>query len=127
MRTLSFVAACFIASNAWADFADLQAQLDALLVKPPVVKVVKVDTGPVYNTVRTRANWSHPGRGKAAVINHLMSGQHRGKFTRQRLAAMTLLELEKLHSNDHEGRPYVVKTTTSKAVKSTRAEPYCPT
>jgi hypothetical protein len=64
--------------------------------------------------------WTHPGNGKAGLINHLMTGQHAGKFSRSYLESLDLAELESLHSDDHEGR---VKTTTTSSVAIIRREP----
>lgn len=48
--------------------------------------------------------WSHPGVGKADLIQHLQSGDHhRGKFDADYLWSLSIAELESLHSDDHEG------------------------
>lgn len=81
----------------------------------------QVEDTRAYNTVRNRLNWTYPGmHSMTAIINHLLSApDHRGKFTRDRLEQLSLEQLEKLHSNDHEGRPYLAAAPT--------ADPACPT
>lgn len=56
----------------------------------------------------TRQNWwTHPGSGKAGLINHLASdGIHRGKFDRAWLETLSVAQLESLHSDHHEGRTH---------------------
>lgn len=50
-------------------------------------------------------NWSYPGVGRSALIQHLTTApQHRGKFTLDTLAKLETNELQALHSDDHEGR-----------------------
>lgn len=48
--------------------------------------------------------WTHPGvRGRAQLIDHMLSGAHRGKFRRDQLERLNESELESLHCDDHEG------------------------
>lgn len=50
-------------------------------------------------------NWSYPGVGRSALIQHLTTApQHRGKFQIDTLARLETNELQALHSDDHEGR-----------------------
>ncbi len=75
-----------------------------VLQRPPPIRE--------YNTARQRRNWSFPGpRSRVNLINHLMGRtgdpQHGGKFSEAVLRTLSFTELENLHSNDHEGRPYV--------------------
>lgn len=64
--------------------------------------------------------WSHPGGGRAGLINHLMNGQHAGKFSRSYLDSLDMAELESLHSDDHERR---LKTTATSSVAVSKREP----
>lgn len=54
--------------------------------------------------VRPQKNyWSHPGViGREQLIKHLQQGFHAGKFDPEWLEAMTIDELESLHSDDHD-------------------------
>lgn len=68
----------------------------------------------VYNVWRTRANWSFPGpRTRQNLIDHLMGrvGErgHVGKFEEAKLWTLRYSQLDNLHSNDHEGRPYTIR------------------
>ncbi len=44
--------------------------------------------------------WTHPGE----IHAHLMSGEHRGKWTAEWVRSLTNAEAESVHSDDHEGR-----------------------
>ena len=70
--------------------------------------------------------WSFPGSGKTALINHLMSGRHAGKFSKKWLETLSLSSLSSLHSDDHEGRVKYQYITGSGAVP-VKASAYCPT
>lgn len=51
----------------------------------------------------TRSNvWTHPGSGREALLQHLQSGEHAGKWDARWLATLTTQQLEALHSDDHE-------------------------
>lgn len=79
---------------------EAQKKLDAARAKP---KADLSELKPSYPVRDSRTWWSHPGqRTKENIINHLMSGEHGGKFRRDMLEKMTLQELESLHSDDHE-------------------------
>ena len=110
MRIIAIVLAMCLAPNAWADFAKMQAQLDALQAKAvPVSKPAE----PKYNIYRSGSNWTYPVQGnrRESLIRHLMgelgAKKHAEKFDRRELEKLSLKQLEALHSNDHEGRPYV--------------------
>lgn len=94
----------------------------------------------VYNTQRQGGNWTYPGmHSRAAIINHLLSGEHAGKFSRAKLETLSLGALERLHSNDHEGKPFrysnavqgvrtqISRPTTRVYFPTQRATAYCPT
>jgi hypothetical protein len=70
-----------------------------------------VKTAPVRAGYPIRGNWwTHPGE----VHAHLMSGEHRGKWTAEWVRSLTNSEAESLHSDDHEKRvrcEYVPSTT----------------
>ena len=72
-----------------------------LLKKEPKEPQIKL-TVPSYPT--RGGWWTHPGSGRAALINHLSSGEHRGKFDRRWLETLSLSQLESLHTDDHEHR-----------------------
>lgn len=63
----------------------------------------------VYNTHRTTLNWSYCNdKKKSWLIKHLMNAAcHSGKFEKKKLRQLSLQQLENLHSNDHEGKPFV--------------------
>lgn len=51
----------------------------------------------------TRSNvWTHPGSGREALLTHLQSGEHAGKWDARWLATLSTDQLEALHSDDHE-------------------------
>lgn len=116
MRFIIVAMTLFVASNAWADFSFLQAQIDALSAKkkPAVVRpkpkpkpVAKKKAKRYLNIFWDGPQWSYPGpRTKQNVINHLMQGQHAGLFKRWQLETLKFTQLESLHSNSHEERPF---------------------
>lgn len=60
--------------------------------------------------------WTHPGSGKAGLINHLTSdGIHHGKFSRAWLETLSVAQLESLHSDHHEGRVHWANVGSSSA------------
>ena len=63
----------------------------------------------VYNTQRKALNWSYCNdKKKRWLIKHLLNANcHRGKFKKNKLQELSLQQLENLHSNDHEGKPFV--------------------
>lgn len=46
-------------------------------------------------------HWTHPGRSKAALINHLMAGKHAAHFSRDELECYSYAQLERIHNADH--------------------------
>lgn len=50
------------------------------------------------------SHWTFPGSGRAQLIHHLQTGEHRGKFSRAWLDSLTYQELLSLHDDDHEHR-----------------------
>ncbi len=70
---------------------------------PPALTVVNRCPAPVAAKTGypVRGNWwTHPGE----IHAHLMSGEHRGKWTAEWVRSLTNAEAESLHSDDHEGR-----------------------
>lgn len=45
--------------------------------------------------------WTYPGRTRTDLINHLMSGDHAGQFSREQLNSMSYDELMREHSGHH--------------------------
>ncbi len=79
----------------------------------PVVKVEPVAS--VKTGYPIRGNWwTHPGE----IHAHLMSGEHRGKWSSEWVRSLTNAEAESVHSDDHEGRvkwDYVSGRASTKA------------
>lgn len=68
-------------------------------------RLLPAKSTPMPATVQypTRANvWTHPGSGREALLQHLQSGEHAGKWDARWLATLTTQQLEALHSDDHE-------------------------
>lgn len=66
-------------------------------------------THPVRWNVNGHWNYS-----REYIIEHLMQGEHRGKFSREWLEALSMKELQSAHDDDHENRvkwEYVGKPT----------------
>ena len=116
-----------VAASEFPGFVD-DVELFSFAVKKPEPKLKRY-----YNEFRTGPNWTYSGvQSKAALIRHLMQGPHRGKFDRKVLERISYDRLLKLHSNDHEGKPFFysydgfpMKTKKATPVKST--SPDCPT
>ena len=64
----------------------------------------QAEKSPVRYTSRSQTHWTFPGNDRADLIQHLQTGQHAGKFTKQQLHAMTFEELLALHADDHTGQ-----------------------
>lgn len=67
--------------------------------------------------------WTHPGR----IHDHLLTGEHAGKWSADWIRGLTVLEAESLHSDNHEGRvqwEYVPKRVVKQSL--TTAPAYCP-
>lgn len=63
--------------------------------------------------------WTHPGAtNRVELIEHLMQGVHRGKFSREWLNTLTMPQLESLHSDDHEGKVRYAQPVLRPASKS---------
>jgi hypothetical protein len=61
----------------------------------------------VYNVSSPWRTWTYPGmHSRANLINHLLSGEHAGKFTRVKLETLSYGQLYNLHCNDHDQAPY---------------------
>jgi hypothetical protein len=52
----------------------------------------------------SQTQWTFPGSTRSDLIEHLQSGEHRGKFTASQLDRMTFQQLQQLHSDDHVGQ-----------------------
>lgn len=93
---------------------EAQKKLDASRAKP---KTDLSELSPHYPVRDSRTWWTHPGqRTKANIINHLLSGEHAGKFRREVLEKMTLAELESLHSDDHERKAKPIASAGKKMI-----------
>lgn len=121
----SWVAIAVLLFGLAANGQDLESRIRAHLVAEPARPAERVaptkDKGWVlrYNVWRTSPNWTYPGswtgQRRQYILGHLMTATaHRGKFTRAKLETLTIAQLERLHSNDHEAKPYAW-TRTGKA------------
>ena len=105
----------------------IKAQEQPALVRRAEVLIPK--TRRVYNTFGSGPTWDigrHP-KTRNNLIRHL-SGEigargHAGKFQRAALEKMTYDQLDRLHTNDHEGKPRIVETW----FQSRPARKVCPT
>ena len=97
---------------------EAQKKLDESRAKP---KADLSELKPSYPVRDSRTWWSHPGeRTKPNIINHLMTGEHSGKYARATLEQMTLAELESLHSDDHEHRRKAIANIPKDAPENMR-------
>lgn len=112
--------------------------LDAYTVTPTKVKPKKLKR--YLNVFRDKKDWSHPVNSawgpKESLIRHLMGEYghrvHGGKFKRETLEKLSYAKLKKLHSNDHDKKPFFysydgfpMKTEKVTPVKSPSSA--CPT
>lgn len=115
-----------------ADFVEQRARLKKSGSTPAPRRPDRVaPAGTAHYPVRGNL-WTHPGSAK----QHLLSGEHAGKFAKWWVDQLSTAEAESLHSDDHEGRvkwQYVnrrVAAETGRAaqpVAPTRTQSYCPT
>lgn len=85
----------------YTDMATLGRRYDKTQIKP-VAAAPK--TTRAYGYPERGAHWTYPGSSRQDLIEHLLDGEHRGKFDRSWLATLSTEQLRSLHDDDHEGR-----------------------
>jgi len=105
-------AICAVLAGCGASVANAQQRGGMVTISPdgsvaataPSVNYVSIPKRLTFGYPVRGNHWTYPGNSRSALIYHLQTGEHAGKFSRAWLDSLSYQELLSLHDDDHEHR-----------------------